>query len=231
MDHHRRRPASDDLAAAGRILMECTVQKLLSSRTDLYCSQGELSGGCATHAAAAALTILGIISAPSRISGPQCEPNARRFWRKLKDVYADGIGLEELGQRLDELDFGLTFAHAAGAHYRVLDFTRTALRKGHPVILSFAPFGCPGQQHAVLATGTGGTLMARHFAATSILVVDSSEAHPGVASHNGRLEFSPDAKRARSGLYVTAWESYRVTLSAAMSLRLTGSKRPNWKPP
>src|SRR5471030_1841589 len=64
------------------------VQKLLSTRTELYCSQGEISGGCATHAAAAALTILGIIGTPSRISSPRCEPNARRFWRKMKDAYA-----------------------------------------------------------------------------------------------------------------------------------------------
>lgn len=205
--------------------MGFVVQKLLSTRADLYVSQGEISGGCATHAAAAALTILGIISKPHLISSPRCEPNARRFWRKLKDVYADGIGLEELGQRLGELDFGLTCAHVAGAHYRVLDFTRTALKKGHPVILSFAPFGCSGQQHAVLAMGTAGILMARHFAAASILVVDSSEAHPGLGSHNARLEFAPGAKRERSGLYVTAWESYRVTLSAAMSLRLAGAKR------
>jgi hypothetical protein len=212
--------------------MGFVVQKLLSTRTDLYCSQGELSGGCATHAAAAALAILGIIvGAPSSISSTRCEPNARRFWRKMRDAYAEGIGFEDLGKRLGELDFGLTCAHVDGAHYRVLNFTRAALAKGHPVLLSFAPFGCPGQQHAVLATGTAGIWMARHFAATSILVVDSSEAHPGLGPHNARLEFSLGAKRERSGLYVTAWESYRVTLSAAMSLRLTGAKRANWKPP
>jgi len=44
--------------------MGLVVQKLLSTRADLYVSQGEISGGCATHAAAAALTILGIISKP-----------------------------------------------------------------------------------------------------------------------------------------------------------------------
>jgi len=205
--------------------MGLIVQKLLSSRTDLYCSQGEISGGCATHAAAAALTILGIIGQPSLITNPRCKPNARRFWRKLKDVYADGIGLEELGQRLDELDFGLTFAHVAGAHYRVLDFTRTALQNGTPVIVSFAALGYPRQHHAVLAIGTEGTMMARRFVPSAILVTDSSESHPGIGPHNARLEFSPDAKRQRSGLYVTAWERYPVTLSAALSLRHMGSKQ------
>lgn len=211
--------------------MGLIVQKLLSSRMDLYCSQGEISGGCATHAAAAALTLLGIIDKPSLISNPRCEPNARRFWRKLKDVYVDGISLEELGHRIDELDFGLTFAHVAGAHYRVLEFTRTTLQKGQPVILSFAPLSCPRQQHAVLATGTAGTVIARRFVPSAILATDSSESHPGIGPHNARFEFSPDAKRERSGLYVTAWHRYRVTLAAALSLRLTGSKRPGRKPP
>jgi hypothetical protein len=211
--------------------MALIVQKALSSRTDLYLSQGEISGGCATHAAAAALTILGIISKPHLISSPRCEPNARRFWRKLKDVYADGIGLEELGQRLGELDFGLTCAHLAGAHYRVLDFTRTALQKGRPVILSFAPIAAPRQHHAVIATATEGRMVARRYVPSAFLITDSSEAHPGLGPHNARLEFSPGAKRERSGLYVTAWESYRVTLSAAMSLRLAGAKRANLKPP
>ncbi|MFK4442911.1 hypothetical protein ABH944_003020 [Caballeronia udeis] len=207
------------------------MQKLLSTRTELYCSQGEISGGCATHAAAAALTILGIIGTPSRISSPRCEPNARRFWRKVKDVYADGIGLEELGQRLRELDFGLTISHVDGPHYRVLDFTQTALRKGQPVILSFAPLNAPRQHHAVIATATQGRVVARRYVPSAILITDSSESSPGLLPHNARLEFSPGAKRERSGLYVTAWESYRVTLSAAMSLRLNGSKRPDRKPP
>lgn len=206
------------------------VQKLLSTCPELYCPQGQISGGCATHAAAAALAILGIIGKPSLISDPRCEPNAKRLWLKLKDVYADGIGLEELGQRLDELDFGLLFAHVTGAHYRVLNFTRTALQNGQPVILSFAPLNRPRQHHAVLATGTEGRMMARRFVPSAILVTDSSELHPGIGPHNARLEFSPGAGRERTGLYVTAGERYRVTLAAAMSLRLTGSKRRGWKP-
>jgi hypothetical protein len=211
--------------------MGLIVQKLLSTRTDLYCSQGEISGGCATHAAAAALTILGIIGAPGRISSPRCEPNARRFWRKMKDSYADGIGLEELGKRLGELDFGVTCAHVAGAHCRVLDFTRTALHNERPVILIFAPLNAPRQHHAVLASATAGRMVARRYEPSAILITDSSESSPGLLPHNARLEFSPGSNRERSSLYVTAWESYRVTLSSAMSLRLTGSKRPDRKPP
>jgi hypothetical protein len=209
------------------------VQKLLSTDSKIYCSQGEISGGCATHAAAAALTLLGILDAPSLISNPRSKPSAKRFWLKLKDVYADGIELEELGQRLDELDFGLTFAHVAGPHYRVLDFTRTALQNRRPVILSFAPLSCPRQHHAVLATGTAGAMVASRFVPSAILVTDSSELHPGIGPHNARIEFSPGAKRERSGLYVTAWASYRVTLAAAMSLRLTdiGTKQRDQKPP
>jgi hypothetical protein len=209
--------------------MGMILHKLLSARTDLYCSQGEISGGCATHAAAAALSILGIIEKPSGLSSPHCGRNAKRLWRKLKDAYADGIGLRELGQRIDELDFGLSFAHVAGAHCRVLDFTRAALQKGHPVVLSFAPYAASRHQHAVLASGLVGTVTARRFRASSILIIDSSEAHPGIAPHNARLEFSPDAIRERSGLYVTAWERYRVALSAALSMRIAVSERPGEK--
>jgi hypothetical protein len=211
--------------------MGLIVQKLSSTRTDLYCSQGEISGGCATHAAAAALTILGIIKSPGSISGPRCEPNAKRFWLRMKDVYADGIGLEELGQRLGELEFGLTFSHVDGAHFRVLDFTRTALQTGLPVIVSFAPFNRPRHQHAVIASATEGRMVARRYVPSAILITDSSEGHPGISPHNARLEFSPSAKREQSDLYVTTWDRYRVTLSAAMSLRLTGSKRSDCAPP
>lgn len=184
-----------------------------------------------THAAASALSVLGIIRNPRSITEQRGEPRARLFWQKMKDAYVDGISLPEFARRLDELDFELTLAHVAGAHYRILNFTRTALQKGQPVILSFAPVGCPRQLHAVLATGTAGTTIARRFVPSAILITDSSESHPGIGPHNARLEFSPSAKRERNGLYITAWASYRVTLAAAMSLRPVGSKRSDGKSP
>lgn len=207
------------------------VHKLLSTRSDLYVSQGQISGGCATHAAAAALAILGVINNPSQISARGCERNAKRFWRQMKDAYADGLSLAELAQRLDALDFGLKITHLAGAHRRVLDFTLMTLQDGHPAILTFAPLSRPRHHHAVLASGVSGTLTSRRFEPSAVLVTDSSEHHPGVGPHNARLEFSPDAKRERSGVYLTAQDKERVSLTGCVSLRLTGSKRPDLKPP
>jgi hypothetical protein len=207
------------------------VHKLLSTRSDLYVSQGQISGGCATHAAAAALTILGIINNPSQISARRCEPNARQFWQQMKDAYADGLSLEELAHRLDALDFGLKITHLAGAHRRVLDFTLAAVQDGHPVILSFAQLRRPRHHHAVLASGISGRLTGRRFEPSAILITDSSESHPGIGPHNARLEFSPDAKRERTDPYVTAQDKERVSLTGCVSLRLTGSKRPDLKPP
>jgi hypothetical protein len=210
---------------------ELIVQKLLSTHSELYVSQGEISGGCATHAAAAALSVLGIINNPSQISARRCEPNAKQFWQQMRDAYADGLSLAELAGRLDALDFGLKITHLAGAHHRVLDFTLTALQDGAPVILSFAPLSRPRHHHAVLASGVSGELTGRRFKPSAILITDSSETHPGIGPHNARLEFSPDAKRERSGLYVTARDKERVSLTTCVSLRLAVSKRPDLKPP
>lgn len=207
------------------------AQKLLFTSSGLYVSQGEISGGCATHAAAAALTILGIINNPGQMSGRRCEPNAKRFWQQMKDAYADGLSLAELAVRLDALDFGLKITHLAGAHHRVLDFTLMTLQDGHPVILSFAPLSRPRHHHAVLASGVSGRLVGRKFKPDALLITDSSESHPGLGPHNARLEFSPNAKRERTGLYVTAQDKERVSLTGCVSLRLTGSKRPDLKPP
>ncbi|MFC6308800.1 hypothetical protein E2553_40445 [Paraburkholderia dipogonis] len=207
------------------------MQKLLSNRSELYVSQGEISGGCATHSAAAALSVLGIINNPGQISGHRCERNGKRFWQQMKDAYADGLSLAELAGRLDALDFGLKITHFAGTHYRVLDFTLAALQDGHPVIMSFALLNRPRHHHAVLASGVSGRLAGRRFEPSAILITDSSETHPGIGPHNARLEFSPDAKRKRSSLYVTAQDKDRVSLTTCVSLRLTGSKRPDLKPP
>jgi hypothetical protein len=208
------------------------VQKLLSTRSELYCSQGQISRGCATHAAASALTLLNIIGDPCRITAQRCEPQERQFWQKMKDVYADGISLTELTQRLDELDFsGLKLTHIAGSHYRVLAFTEMAVLRGNPVIASFAPISRPRSLHAVLVTGLEGKMKARRFVPHGLLINDSSGDHPGVGSHNAKMGYSPGGKHERSSLYVTAWERYRITLTDAVSLQLAGSARQDLKPP
>lgn len=207
------------------------IQKLLSTDSKIYCSQGEISGGCVTHAAAAALSVLGIIGAPSRISNPRCEPNARRFWLKLKDAYADGIDLPELARRLDELDLGIRVTQLSGAHARVLAFTEMAVSRGNPFVISYKPGSHPRSHHAVMVAGIAGKVRARRFVPQSLLINDSSGDHPGVGPHNARIDYLSDSRCARSSLYVTAWEQYRIALTSAVSFQLAKPAQPDRKPP
>jgi hypothetical protein len=208
------------------------IHKMLSTRPDLYCSQGQISGGCATHATAAALAVLGIVSSPSRIASGRSEPNARRLWAKLKDTYTDGLSFEDLAQRLRELQFpGLRIEHVEGTHFRVKTFAVTALQRRRPVILSFAPCNRARQLHAALGLGLSGRMQGRRFVPSAVLVTDSSAEPPSFGPVNARLEFSPLAKRERTALYSTAWAHYPVTIAGAISLHLAGSTSRELKPP
>ncbi|CAN7160861.1 hypothetical protein LJR022_000146 [Paraburkholderia hospita] len=207
------------------------VQKLLSADPRLYVSQGAISGGCATHAAAAALAVLGLLSDPGRISARRVEPNGRRLWAALKDSYADGISLGELARRIAEVEFPLRIEHVEGSHARVLRCAVAALERQRPVILSFAPVNRIRHLHAVLAIGLSGRVVGRRFVPATLLVTDSYEQHPGIGPVNARLEFSPAANRETGGLYVTAWDRYRVSLAGAISLQRTALPRKARKPP
>jgi hypothetical protein len=207
------------------------VQKLLLPDPKLYCSQGQLAGGCVTHATASALAALGVIRDPSRISERRCEPRARRLWQKMKDSYTDGISLTELAKRLETLDFGLKITQLSGSHARVLAFTEMAILRGRPVVVSFRAVGLPRSLHAVMVVGVEGKRQARRFVPHSLLINDSSGEHPGVGCHNAKMDYSPASKRERSSMYVSAWERYRIVLSDAVSLQLAGPARRDLKSP
>ncbi|SDG97781.1 hypothetical protein SAMN04487926_101488 [Paraburkholderia steynii] len=197
------------------------MQKLLFADPKLFVSQGAVAGGCATHAAAAALTVLGLISDPGRIMAKRAEPNSRRLWIALRDTYAQGISFVELVRRMEELQFPVGIEHSEGKHHDVLRFAVDALQRQRPVILSFAPVNRPRSLHAVLAVGLSGRMDGRSFVPTSLLITDSYEQHPGLGPANARMEFSRAAKRQTDGLYVTAYCQYRVSLDGAISLRRT----------
>ena len=199
--------------------MEAIVQKLLFDDSKIFVSQGAISGGCATHAAAGALAALGIIADPGRLSASQAEPNTRRLWAALQDTYAQGISLCDLVQRIDGLQFPLKLEHVDSSHHRVLRYAVESLQRRCPVILSFAPLNRPTRLHAVLGIGLSGQMDGRRFIPSALLITDSFEEHPGVGPVNARLQFLPTAKRERSGLYVTAWAKYRVSLAGAIALR------------
>ncbi|WP_225032312.1 hypothetical protein [Paraburkholderia sp. XV] len=209
---------------------ELIVQKLLFADPKLFVPQGAIAGGCATHAAAAALTVLGLISDPGRIMAKRAEPNSRRLWIALRDTYAQGISFVELLRRMEELQFPVGIERTEGKHHDVLRFAIDALRRQRPVILSFAPVNGPRSLHAVLAVGLSGRMESRRFEPSSLLVTDSCEQHPGLGPINARIEFSPAAKRETDGTYVTAWDRYRVSLDAAISLRRTARAQKTRKP-
>lgn len=213
-------------------MTDFVIQKMLSTRPDLYCSQGHLAGGCATHAAAAALAVLGIISSPGRIATRRCDPNARRLWAKLKHGYTDGVSLNDLAQHLRELQFpDLRIEHVDGAHFRVLAFAVAALRRRQPVVVSFAPLNRPRDLHAVLCIGLSGGMQDRRFVPSALLITDSSEERPGFGPVNARLEFSVVGKRERTGAYLTAWNRCHIALTGAISLQLAGSTGKDFKSP
>jgi hypothetical protein len=149
----------------------------------------------------------------------------------MKDGYTDGISLTELAQRLDELDFGLRVTQLSGTHARVLAFAEMAVLRGRPVVVSFKPVSPPRSHHAVMVAGIEGKMLARRFVPQSLLINDSSGDHPGVGSHNAKIDYSPSSRLVRSSLYVTAWEQYRVTLTGALSFQLAGSAQPDRKTP
>lgn len=143
-----------------------------------------------------------------------------------------GVSLKDLAQRLRELEFSeLRIEHIDGAHFRVRAFAVTALQRQQPVIISFAPVNRPRHLHAVLAIGLSGGMQDRRFVPSALLTTDSSEEPPGFGPANARLEFSPGAKRERTGLYMTAWNRCRVTLTGAIALQLVESASKDFQPP
>ncbi|CAJ3697880.1 Uncharacterised protein [Burkholderia pseudomallei] len=203
---------------SGRRLM------LVGSNTPAFSFQGCWDGGCALHAAAMALAMLGCLSNPLSVSSHRHDPEAE-FWRRARQYYLSGVSLEELQALIRELDWGLRPACFEGAHADVLRFSEREVLRGRPVILTFRQSRW-ATLHAGLAVGIEGRRIGRTFDGHTLLVVDSAEAEPILAAYNARLTRT-ESGRGRSGghaQYVTGFDKRKVTLTGAMSIR--GGKPP-----
>ncbi|WP_244372158.1 hypothetical protein [Burkholderia pseudomallei] len=197
---------------------------LVGSNTPAFSFQGCWDGGCALHAAAMALAMLGCLSDPLRVSSRRRNPEAE-FWRRAQQFYLSGVSLEELQALIRELDWGLRPACFEGAHADVLRFSEREVLRGRPVILTFRQ-SRRATVHAGLAVGIEGRRIGRTVDGHTLLVVDSAEAEPVLAAYNARLTRTAGG-RGRSGghaQYVTAFDKRKVALTGAMSIR--GGKPP-----
>lgn len=211
--------------------MEATVQKLhpalqsgrrltlVGSNAPAFSFQGCWDGGCALHATAMALAILGRLSDPVHVSSRRRAPEAE-FWRRAQPFYLSGVSLEELRALIRELDWGLRPTSFEGAHADVLRFSEQEILRGRPVILTFRQ-SRRATLHAALAVGIEGRRIGRTFDGDTLLVVDSAEAEPVLAAYNARLTWT-DSGCGRSGgcaQYVTGFDKRKVTLTGAVSIR------------
>ncbi len=203
---------------SGRRLM------LVGSNTPAFSFQGSWDGGCALHAAAMALAMLGALSDPVCVSTRRRNPEAE-FWRRAQQFYLTGVSLEELQALIRELDWGLRSTCFEGAHADVLRFSEREVLLGRPVILTFRQ-SRRAALHAALAVGIEGRRIGRTFDGHTLLVVDSAEAEPVLAAYNVRLTRT-ESDRDRCGghaQYVTGSDQRKVALTGAMSLR---SRKPS----
>ncbi|MDI6018221.1 hypothetical protein QLQ97_13330 [Burkholderia pseudomallei] len=192
---------------------------LVGSNTPAFSFQGCWDGGCALHATAMALAMLGCLSDPLRVSSRRLAPEAE-FWRRAQPFYLSGASLEELQALIRELDWGLRPACFEGAHADVLLFSEREVLRGRPVILTFRQ-SRRATLHAGLAVGIEGRGNGRTFNGHTLLVVDSAEAEPVLATYNARLtRTATDRGRpGRHAQYITGLDQRKVVLTGAMSIR------------
>ncbi len=211
--------------------MEFTVQKLhpalqcgqrltlAGSNTPAFSFQGSWDSGCALHAAAMALAMLGCLSDPPRMSSRRRSPEAE-FWRRAQRFYLSGVSLDELQTLIRELDWGLHPTCFEGSHAEVLQFSEREVAHTRPVILVFRE-SRRGTLHAVLVVGIEGQRLGRTFYGHTLLVVDSAETEPVLAAYNARLTHTTNARIRSSeyAQYITGFDERKVALSGAMSIR------------
>lgn len=192
---------------------------LVGSNTPAFSFQGCCDGGCALHATAMALAMLGFLSDPLNVPSRRSAPEAE-FWRRAQPFYLSGVSLEELQALIRELNWGLRPACIEGTHTDVFRFSKREVMCGRPVILTFRQ-SRRATLHAVLAVGIEGRKIGSTFGGHTLLVVDSAEAEPVLAAYNARLTRTA-ADRGRLGghaLYVTGFDQRKVVLTGAMSIR------------
>lgn len=211
--------------------MEFTVQKLLpelrsgrrltivGSNVPAFSFQGAWDGGCALHATAMAIAMLGHLSDPLRVPSRRHGPEAT-FWELAWPFYLSGVTLEELEALIWELDWGLRPIIFEGSHANVLQFCKQEVLRGRPVIVTWRRLR-RAALHAVLAVGVEGRQTGRAFEAHSLLLIDSAEAEPVLAVHNARLTWATEQRGGQNGYarYATAFDERKVVLVGAMSIR------------
>ncbi len=211
--------------------MEFTVQKLhpalqcgqrltlTGSNTPAFSFQGSWDGGCAIHAGAMALAMLGCLSDPLRMSSRRRSPEAE-FWRRAQRFYLSGMSLDELKTLIRELDWGLQATCFEGSHAEVLRFCMQEVSRTRPVILIFRQ-PCQATLHAALAVGLEGRKTGRTFIAHTLLVVDSAETEPVLAAYNARLTHTTNVRIRSSehAQYITGFDKRKIALAGAMSIR------------
>lgn len=192
---------------------------LSGSNTATFSFQGCWDGGCALHATAMALAMLGRLPDPLRVSSRRRVPEAE-FWRCAQPFYLSGISLEELQVLIRALDWELRTAYFEGAHEDVLRFSEREVSRGRPVILSFRQ-SHRTSLHAVLAIGIEGQRIGRTFRGHTLLVIDSAEAEPVLAAYNARISWTAPHRRKsdQRARYITGFDQRKVTLTGAMSIR------------
>jgi hypothetical protein len=224
--------------------MEFTVQKLhpalqpgrrltiVGSNAPAFSFQGAWDGGCALHATAMAVAMLGRLSDPLRVPLRRRGPEAE-FWNKAWPFYLSGIRIKELETLVWELNWGLRPKVFEGSHVDVLRFCESEVLRQRPVILVWEELR-RAALHAVIAVGTEGTQTGRVFEGHTLLIIDSAEAEPVLAVHNARLTWTPTGhgKRSPYAHYVTTYEQRKVVLVGAMSIRQAPAARTRkTKPP
>ncbi|MFP3619165.1 hypothetical protein [Burkholderia sp. SIMBA_051] len=197
---------------------------LTGSDIPAFSFQGCWDGGCALHATAMALAMLGCLSDPLRVPSRRRDCEAE-FWRRAQPFYLSGVSLEELQALIRELKWGLRPTCFEGAHADVFRFTEREVSRGRPVILTFRQ-SRRATLHAGLAVGIEGRRIGRIFDGHTLLVVDSAEAEPVLATYNARLTRTEDHRGRPTGhaQYITGFDKRKVALTGAMSIR--GSKPP-----
>lgn len=128
--------------------MEFIVQKLLpelrsgrrltiaGSNVPAFSFQGAWDGGCALHATAMAIAMLGRLSDPLRVPSRRRGPEAA-FWELAWPFYLSGVTLEELENLILELGWGLRPTVFEGSHPNVLRFCVQEVTMGRPVIVTW----------------------------------------------------------------------------------------------
>lgn len=211
--------------------MEFTVQKLLpelrsgrrltivGSNVPAFSFQGAWDGGCALHATAMAIAMLGHLSDPLRVPSRRHGPEAT-FWELAWPFYLSGVTLEELEALIWELDWGLRPIIFEGSHANVLQFCKQEVLRGRPVIVTWRRLR-RAALHAVLAVGVEGRQTGRAFEAHSLLLIDSAETEPVLAVHNARLTWATEQRGRQNeyARYATAFDERKVVLVGAMSIR------------